>query len=210
MTARTARAGHAAPATDDIPGLGRVAQLVLRGDGLTTTSLEVLTGRPITVRVLAHWVWDMADGLEALAPADPAYTGIVPHDVGECARVAHHHLEPGEHERLLVREILLVDDTGTVHGASAVVAVLDRLPPSVARRLATTDEPIGRTLREHSVSVTRVLLRWGLRPAGGRGRHLPTAGSPQRRVPARDYVMRLAATGAPLAVFTEWFDPALF
>lgn len=210
----TATGPLAAPATDEVPGLSRVTQLVLRGDGLTTTSLEILTGRPITVRVLAHWVWHMGDGLEALAPAEvphtAAYSGLVPHDAGTGARMAHGHLRARDRERLLIREILLVDDRGAVHGASAVVAVLDRLDPRVARSLARSDEPIGRTLHAHSVPVTRELLRWGLRPAGRRAHQLPSAASPEQRIPARDYLMRLVATGEPLAVFTEWFDPALF
>ena len=50
-------------ATDQVRGLGRLEQLVLRGDGLTTTSLQVLTGEQVTARPLQHWVISAGDDL---------------------------------------------------------------------------------------------------------------------------------------------------
>lgn len=198
----------AGAATDDIPGLGRVEQLVLRGDGLTTTSLEVLTGTVISVRVLRHWVLPLHDDLRALVRDDAGYTGVDVPDIAACAAVAFDRLDVGAQDTLLVREILLTGDDGVDYGASAVVAVLDRLPAAVAHPLAATDEPIGRMLREADIPVLRELGAWGLRPAGERAGHLGCR--PQDAVPARDYVMRLVQDGRPLAAFTEWFAPRLF
>ncbi|MFB6395197.1 chorismate--pyruvate lyase family protein [Polymorphospora lycopeni] len=205
----TARTGPAV--TRCLPGpLGRVEQLVLRGDGLTTTSLEILTGRVITVRVRAHWRLPLHADLHAMAPGDEVYTGLDAPDLSWFAAVGADQLDARPGDDLLVREVLLTGDDGVDYGAASLVAALDRLPAPVAHRLATTDEPIGRMLARNQVPVTRELRHWGLRRVGARGATLGADLAADAPVPARTYRMRLVRTGRPLALITEWFAPRVF
>ncbi|MEJ2864283.1 chorismate--pyruvate lyase family protein [Actinomycetospora flava] len=187
-----------------VPGLGAVEQLVLRGDGLTTTSLEILTGATVTTAVRAHWRLPLR--AEWGAQADGAsYAGEPADDSRRWAWFAGDVLDAGAGDELLVRELDLVGG-GTVLAAATLVAVLGVLPAPLAHRLGTTDEPIGRLLAAHGVAVRRELLRWGLRPAGELAGRLAVA--PESEVPARTYRMRAVASGRPLAAITEWFSPA--
>lgn len=148
-------------ASDELPGLGRVVQLVLRGDGLTTTSLEVLTGDRITVTVRAHWVLAGDQDLAVIEAGDE-YTGTAGEPIGKQVSRAVAGLRPAPEDSLLIREVLL---TGReVWGASTVVAVLERVPESVRHTLATTDDPLGRTLHEAGVVTTRKIAKWGACP----------------------------------------------
>jgi len=111
---------------------------------------------------------------------------------------------------LLIRDVLLVGAGGRrVHGSAEVVALLDGLSERVAEALATTDQPIGRLLRDNGVQVTRELRRWGHLPAGRQAARLGEGLTPSSRVPARTYLMRLAS-GKPLALLTERFAPHVF
>ena len=196
-------------ATDEFPGLGRVEQLVLRGDGLTTTSLEILTGDTITVEVAGHWSL-------AIPGSDDVFLASSLHyeddrsSTGDHIATAHRHLAMTAGETLLVREVLLVGPDGTVHGSAEVLARLGEIPQPVAEALALTDQPIGRLLRDHGVQVTRELCAWGLIPAGSSAARLGSQLTPASRVPGRTYVMRLTATKTPLAVLTERFAPHVF
>ncbi|HEV7950841.1 MAG TPA: chorismate pyruvate-lyase family protein [Glaciihabitans sp.] len=195
-------------ATDEFPGLGRVEQLVLRGDGLTTTSLEILTGDTITVRVNGHW------SITVPGRTDPAFTSAMftddAPDVSEYLATAHARLEAQPGEVLLVRDVLLVGSSGRVHGSAEVIARHTALPAKVADALASTDQPIGRLLRDHAVGVTRELRTWGFMPAGPQARHLSPELTSLSRVLGRTYVMRLTSTGTPLAVLTERFASHVF
>lgn len=200
-------------ATDTFPGLGRVEQLVLRGDGLTTTSLEILSGCEIGVRVRRHWRVALPDDADDLGPGGGlagAYTGLGAGDLHEWVGTAFETLgvEPGG--QIIVREVLLTGDDGVDYGASSVVVALGRLPVAVAGELAATDVPIGKLLRRSGVAVRRELRWWGLAAAGSRAALLDARLGPADPLPARMYVMRLVSTGAPLAAFTEWFAPRLF
>jgi chorismate-pyruvate lyase len=196
-------------ATDEFPGLGRVEQIVLRGDGLTTTSLEILTGHPITVEVAAHWSL-------AVPGSDDFFLGTsLNYEDGQRATgnhlaTARRHLATTAGEVLLVREVLLVGPDRTVHGSAEVLARLGEIPQPVAEALALTDKPIGRLLRDHGVQVTRELCSWGLMPAGSRAASLGAGLTNTSRVPGRTYIMRLSATKMPLAVLTERFAPHVF
>lgn len=193
-----------APATDDLPGLGRLVQLFLRGDGLTTTSLQVLTGDRITVDVLRHEVQASAVGRSD----GSAYTGVAAHAPDAQVGDAFDELDLDGTEPLLRREVLLRGRQ--VWGASTVVAVLDRVPSSVARSLATTDEPIGRALHAAGMPTSRELRAWGLVPADRWTGRLSAVTSPSTRIPRRAYVMRSVADARPVAHFVEWFSPAIF
>ena len=205
MADRPRRAGGA---TDRLPGLGRLEQLVLRGDGLTTTSLHVLTGEQVGSLPLQHWVVSASDDLAAVGDASP-YTGTAGSAVAAELRRAHELLELRPDESLLVREVLL-RGTAQVWATSAVSAVLDRLPESVMRTLSTSEAPIGRTLHEAGVVTARRLTGWGRRPAGRWAAHLAGVRSEAELVPGREYVMTLPVDGRPLGYFVEWFSPALF
>lgn len=208
MLALAERSRRRGPATDRLPGLGRLEQLVLRGDGLTTTSLQVLTGEPIASRPLQHWVVAATDDLAALDGGASAYTGTVGSTVAAELRRAHDLLELLPTESLLVREVLL---GGTRVWATATVAlVLDRLPETVMRTLSTSEAPIGPTLHAAGVVTGRRLTGWGRRPAGRWAAHLAGVRSTEEQVPGREYVMTLPLDGRPLGYFVEWFAPALF
>ncbi|PJJ58329.1 hypothetical protein CLV56_2580 [Mumia flava] len=207
---RTSTEPSARGASDDIPGLGRVEQLVLRGDGLTTTSLEILTGTPIDVVVDEHWLLPLHDALETLADQGSGYTGTSAHQTGEAVRDAYDLLDAHGDETLLVREIGHRGRDGRRYGASRAVIVLDRLPVDVARRLASSDEPIGRALAASAVTVDRELRRWGLSPCGPRARRLSGAVRAGDPLPSRRYLMRRRDDGRPMAGFTEWFAPCVF
>lgn len=196
-------------ATDEFPGLGRVEQLVLRGDGLTTTSLEILTGDTITVEVAGHWSIAIP-GSDDLILASSMHYEDDGTNTGDYIAAAHRHLATTAGEVLLVREVLLVGPDGTVHGSAEVLARLGEIPQPVAEALALTDQPIGRLLRDHGVQVTRELCTWGLIPAGSRAARLAPQLTSASRVPGRTYVMRLTATKTPLAVLTERFAPHVF
>jgi len=120
-------------------------------------------------------------------------------------------LEASAGDALLIRDVLLVGVAGRrVHGSAEVVALLDRLSQPVAEALATTDQPIGRLLRDNCVQVTRELRRWGHLPAGRQAARLGDDLISTSRVPARTYLMRLTSTGKPLALLTERFAPHVF
>lgn len=207
MLALADRGRRVRAATDRLPGLGRLEQLVLRGDGLTTTSLEVLTGERVTARPLQHWVVAASHDLSA-GGADP-YTGTASLAVAAELRRAHDLLELVPEESLLVREVLL-RGASRVWATSSVSCVLDRLPTSVVRVLSTSDAPIGRTLHEAGVVTGRRLTGWGRRPAGRWATHLAGVRSEADPVPGREYVMTLPGDGRPLGYFVEWFSPAVF
>jgi chorismate-pyruvate lyase len=192
-----------------VTGLGTVEQLVLRGDGLTTTSLEILTGETVTVEVLGHWTITVPSPGENIVSSSTLYEDDSPDPVDYLA-TAHQHLETTPGERLLVRDVLLIGPSRTVHGSAELIARMDELPSTVAEELAGTEKPIGRLLVEHGVQVRRELHAWGRLPAGARADRLDATLTPTSRVPGRTYVMRLAHTGTPLAVLTERFTPALF
>lgn len=199
-----------AGATDEFRGLGRVEQLVLRGDGLTTTSLEILTGERITVSVVGHWRITVPENPPPEAGASSMQYGDDGPDVEYYLATGKSQLGARAGDVLLIRDVLLVGPTGSVHGSAEVVALLHLLPDPVAAALAATDQPIGRLLRDTGVPVTRELLRWGLATAGPCASSLRVGLHPTSRVPARTYLMRLANTGQPLAVLTERFSPVLF
>ena len=196
-------------ATDRLVGLGRLEQLVLRGDGLTTTSLEVLTGEQVTARPLQHWVVAATDDLSGAAGGANPYTGTASLAVAAELRRAHDVLELLPEESLLVREVLL-RGASQVWATSSVSCVLDRLPETVMRTLSTSEAPIGRTLHEAGVVTSRKLTGWGRRPAGRWASQLVGVRSESELIPGREYVMTLPLDGRPLGYFVEWFSPALF
>nr|MDT0664589.1 chorismate pyruvate-lyase family protein [Micromonospora sp. DSM 115978] len=183
-------------------------QLVLRGDGLTTTSLEILTGHEMTVRVRRQWRLAMT---EAGGPADvDTYAGdsLVEHEDYET--LARYDLAALPGEDVLVREVVLVSDHGVTYAAARVLAVVDRLPADVAHALATTHAPIGKLLVASGAQVVRELRRWGLVEARDLAPRLGPGVRPSSRVPARTYRMLDAGTRHPLTMITEWFAPRLF
>lgn len=196
-------------ATDRLAGLGRLEQLVLRGDGLTTTSLEVLTGEQVTAHPLQHWVVAATDDLSAAGGGANPYTGTASSAVAAELRRAHDVLELLSAESLLVREVLLRGET-QVWATACVSCVLDRLPEAVVRTLATSEAPIGRTLHEAGVVTSRKLTGWGRRPAGRWANQLAGVESETELIPGREYVMTLPLDGRPLGYFVEWFSPVLF
>lgn len=194
-------------ATDEFAGLGRVEQLVLRGDGLTTTSLEILTGQRVEVEVVGHRV--------VAIPGDGDGASLLTADVGEAdiagpVVAACTWLDAGADDLVLSREVLLVGADRTVFGTAEVIALTVELPPGVVRALATTDQPIGRLLREHDVPVVRELHRWGLFPAGAQADRLGPGLGPSSRVPGREYLMRNADTARAFALLVERLAPSVF
>jgi chorismate-pyruvate lyase len=190
--------------------LGPVEQLVLRGDGLTTTSLEILTGHEITVRVRRHWRLRLPAVAEPATAAFDGYADFGTDTLDAFVTIGYQDLDCAAGDDLLIREVLLCGDDGVNYGTASVFAVLDRLPPDVAHQLATTGAPIGKLLVRAGVQVRRELRRWGLFRAGDFAAHLgPTVGA-DSRVPARTYRMCGVTSGEPLTLITEWFAPRLF
>jgi len=201
-------AGWAAGRTEQ--RLGRVEQLVLRGDGLTTTSIEILTGRDIIVRVRRHWRLALPSEAEGVSDLLDTYTGtgLDPH--AAYTTVGYQDLGGVPGDDVLVREVLLCDHDGVIYATARLFAALDRLPPVVAHQLATTDAPIGKLLVRAGIQAGREIRHWGYCPAGDFAAHLGPTIRSESRVPARTYLMRDTATGKPLTLITEWFAPRLF
>lgn len=197
-------------ATDALAGLGRVEQLVLRGDGLTTTSLEILTGDRIDVVVDGHWQMTVPPSRGGLLPGGTLHFDQEGPDVDGYLALAVNDLGASAGDAVLVREVLLVGVAGRVHGAAEVVAIRRQLPDAVVAALAATSAPIGRLLRDHGVPVVRELSRWGFVRAGSRAGRLGDGLLPGSRVLGRTYQMRHATTGEPVAVLTERFCPHVF
>lgn len=199
-------------ATDDIPGLGRVEQLVLRTDGLTTTSMEVLTGVEIRMDVVAHWVLPVHENVDELVAAGGSldYTGVIEPDVADQVRGAIEHLQAQPGDSLLIREVVHRGADDERYGLAVSIVVLDRLPAAVARTLAQSDEPIGRALKNSGLQLSRRLLSWGLEPAGGLATRLSGEVAPRQPIPARVYLMTADSVANGIGVFHEWYAPALF
>jgi chorismate-pyruvate lyase len=197
-------------ATDAAPGLGRVQQLVLRGDGLTTTSLEILTGERIDVAVDGHWRIVVPEDAADVLPSSTLHFDDEGPDVDAVLKTGVSELGAGPGDTLLVREILLVGTRGRVHGSAEVVARYEALPEPVVTALATTSQPIGRLLRDNGVQVVRELGRWGFLPAGSRADRLGAGLTPTSRILGRTYLMRDGRTREPIATLTERFCPHLF
>ncbi|WP_131769826.1 chorismate--pyruvate lyase family protein [Candidatus Protofrankia californiensis] len=204
-------------ATETSSKLGPLEQLVLRGDGLTTTSLEILTGRQITVRIRRQQRFPLTvPGQPSYAAdtrganGDPRFNDLsIYTDLDTCTDIGLHDLDGETGDDLLVREVLLTGDNGVVYGTASVLAIVNRLPTDVARDL-DTEEPIGRLLVRAALPVVRELQSWGQLPAGDFAAHLGSDLSPESRVPARTYRMRDMLTGHPLTLITERFAPRLF
>ncbi|WP_250285670.1 chorismate pyruvate-lyase family protein [Frankia sp. CiP1_Cm_nod2] len=204
-------------------GISPLEQLMLRGDGLTTTSLEILTGRRITVRVRrqqrlpltvpgqrGHAADARGGDSGSLFHEDPWFHAAATRAHRDTyADIGLRDLEGSPGDDLLVREVLLTGDNGVVHGAASVLAIVDRLPVDVVRAL-DTEEPIGRLLTRAALPIVRELRSWGRLPAGGIATCLGPGLSAQSQVPARTYRMRDMRTGRPLTLITEWFSPRLF
>lgn len=197
-------------ATDEFTGLGRVEQLVVRGDGLTTTSLTILTGEDINVSVDGHWQVTVPTDSPDRLPGGTMHFDHDSADVDGYVATGYNDLDARGGDVLLVREVLLVGTSGTVHGVAEVVAMLHELPHPVVEALASTDQPLGRLLRDNGVVVTRELRRWGRLLAGPRAGQLGATLTPSSRVAGRTYVMRLSSSGRPLAALTERFAPHVF
>ena len=198
------------PATDSAAELGPVEQLVLRGDGLTTTSLEILTGKEITVRVRRHWRLHLPAQTETTDAVIDGYADFGGNPFDAYITVGYQDLDCAAGDDLLIREVLLCGANGVTYGTASVFAALDRLPPDVAHQLATTDAPIGKLLVRAGIQVKRELRRWGMLRAGDFAAHLGPTVDPESRVPSRTYRMRDMTTGQPITLITEWFAPLLF
>ncbi len=199
------------------PKLGPLEQLVLRGDGLTTTSLEILTGREITVRIRRQQRFPLIVPEQCgyttdarRANSDPRFEDLDAYtDLDTYTDSGLHDLDGRPGDDLLIREVFLIGDDGVIYGTASVLAIVNRLPTDVTRDL-DTEEPIGRLLVRAALPVVRELRSWGRLPAGDFAAHLGSGLSAESRVPARTYRMRAMLTGHPLTLITEWFSPRLF
>lgn len=158
-----------------------VQRMVLTTDGTLTQALEAYAGEPVGVVKLSHLVG-------ATGPADV--------DLGL-----------GPLDNVLTRTVLLCgrqSHTTLVYAVSSIA--IDRLPDEFARRLASTDEPIGKLLVEYRTETFRELLRFGKGPAGERAPYFDVA--PQDEVYWRSY--RMWAGGQPVMLITESFPITAF
>ena len=167
--------------------------MVLRGDGLTTTSLEILTGREIGIQLV---------GQRSVLVTEPARARAD----GARARA----LEVRSRDELLIRRVNLTDAGSTVYAVASTVAVLNRMPATVAHALVETPMPFGKALAADGVAVTRELRRWGGYRAGWFAGALGPTLTPASVVAGRTYRLLSSETGEPLAVITERFAPRLF
>jgi len=180
--------------------------MVLRGDGLTTTSLEILTGRQIRIQLLGQQTVLVAE--PAGGHDDGAARGLAPVAHGRPTCVGGLDVRPGD--ELLIRRVNLMDAASTVYAVARTVAVLNRMPATVAQTLFTTPMPFGKALAADGVAVTRELRRWGGYRAGRSAPALGPTLTAASVVPGRTYRLLSSGRGEPLAVITEWFAPRLF
>jgi chorismate-pyruvate lyase len=179
--------------------------LVLRGDGLTTTSIETLAGRRIESRLQGQ----RRVRLETLTTPDrPSYTGVSPEVGVPLADIMQ--LEAAPEDELLVRRVHLTDPALIVFAVGEVLAVLDRLPPDLVETLSTSTMPLGRALVGAGIPVVRQMCSWGNRPAGPFASALGPGLTATSLVPCRTYRMVSMTSGKPLTVVVEWFAPRLF
>ncbi|WP_242606445.1 chorismate--pyruvate lyase family protein [Protofrankia symbiont of Coriaria ruscifolia] len=184
---------------------------------MTTTSLEILTGRQITVRIRRQQRFPLIVPGQPSYAADTRGTNSDPRfddlsiytDLDTYTDIGLRDLDGEAGDDLLVREVFLTGDNGVVYGTASVLAIVNRLPTDVTRDL-DTEEPIGRLLVRAALPVVRELQSWGRLPAGDFAAHLGSDLSPESRVPARTYRMRDMLTGRPLTLITERFAPRLF
>ena len=182
--------------------------LVLRGDGLTTTSIEILTGREIGIHLQGQRSVRVTDTLREPTGDPGAYAGVTFDADGPLAGAEE--LEPQLDDELLIRRVHLIDAGATVYAVGEVVAVLNRLPPDLVRVLLTTRTPLGKGLAAAGVAYVRELRHWGGYGAGELAEALGPTLEATSIVPARTYRMISMETGKPLSVITEWFAPRLF
>lgn len=182
--------------------------LVLRGDGLTTTSIEVLTGREIGIQLQGQRTVRVTEAADASNDDSRAYAGVAFDADGPLAGAEE--LEPALDDRLLIRRVHLVDAGATVYAVGEVVAVLNRLPSELVTALLGTGTPLGKGLAAAGVAYSRELRRWGGFRAGELAQTLGSSLDATAMVPARTYRMVSMTTGKPLSVITEWFAPRLF
>jgi chorismate-pyruvate lyase len=184
--------------------LEAVEQLLLRGDGLTTTSIETLTGRDITVQLQGQ---RRTHRIGVADDVDEGYAGLA--FDADAPLAGAEELETVVGDELLVRRVHLVDGGATVYAVGEVVAVLNRLPPSLVEVLLTTTVPLGKAMVASGIAVKRQLRVWGRQRAGELAVPLGPNLAPDSTVPARTYRMVSVTTGLPLNVITEWFSPRL-
>jgi chorismate-pyruvate lyase len=185
--------------------LEAVEHLVLRGDGLTTTSIETLTGREITVQLQGQ---HRTNRIGVSQDAEQGYAGLA--FDADAPLAGAEELETIVGDELLVRRVHLVDGGATVYAVGEVVAVLNRLPASLVDVLLTSTVPLGKAMVAAGIAVTRQLRRWGPQHVGELAVPLGPNLGRDSKVPARTYRMVSVATGLPLNVITEWFSPRLF
>jgi chorismate-pyruvate lyase len=182
--------------------------IVLRGDGLTTTAIEILTGREIGIRLLGQRTVRVAENVREQSDQTTAYAGFRFDADGPLAGVQDLNVRAGE--ELLIRRVHLTDAAATVYAVGEVVAVLNRLPSAFAEVLLTTRTPLGKGLVAAGIAFTRELRRWGGYTVGGLAGTLGPMLEATSLVPGRTYRMVSLETHEPLAVITEWFAPRLF
>jgi chorismate-pyruvate lyase len=184
--------------------LEAVEQLLLRGDGLTTTSIETLTGREITVQLQGQ---RRTHRIGVADDADEGYAGLA--FDADAPLAGAEDLETVVGDELLVRRVHLVDRGATVYAVGEVVAVLNRLPASLVEVLLSATVPLGKAMVTAGIGVRRELRVWGPVRVGELAVPLGPNLAPDSTVPARTYRMVSVATGVPLNVITEWFSPRL-
>lgn len=182
--------------------------VVLRGDGLTTTSVETLTGREIGIRLQGQRKIRVTESAAEQDDDSTAYAGLEFDADGPLWGAEE--LETRVGDELLIRRVHLTDGGGTVYAVGEVVAVLNRLPATFAEAIQTTDIPLGKGLVAAGVPFVRELCRWGGYKAGELAGTLGPALHENSVVPARTYRMVSMETREPLTVITEWFAPRLF
>jgi hypothetical protein len=198
------------PTAPPSTAIGRVEQLVLRGDGLTTTSIEILTGHEVTVRVRRQWRFPLPTPSAPAGEPIDGFAGLGLGDADAYAGVGFADLDAEAGDDMLIRDVVLIGDNDVTYGTATVYAVVNRLPEEVAHRLATTTDPIGKLLVRAGEPVRRELRHWGLLRAGDFAAHLGPGIRPGSRVPARTYRMVNMLTQRPVTMITEWFAPRLF
>lgn len=160
----------------DDPSLDVVQRLLLVTDGYVIRLLEACYGE--TVRTA-----ERVQFTEPLSPDDE-------------------ELEPTGDETVLHRTVLLQGtDSRRVYVAADSAVVLDRLDPSMAEKLLSTDEPIGRLLAVHRVETFREFRQVGRVRAGTLGQWFALDGDEE--LLCRRY--RMISGGRPIALITEYF-----
>ena len=165
-------------------------RMLLTADGTVTTLLEACTREPIITRTTRQ--------------AGPATLERLLATVGRWWHPDAQLLELTAAERLIARRVTLRGArTGLAHVLAESLVAPDRLPASIADRLARPGASLGRLLAAHHLETRRDILEIVAARAGEASEHLGVR--PSATLARRTYAIVIGQR--TVAAVTEWLAP---